>query len=350
VLVTLDYPPAGGGISRLLNALVAGSADAVEWRVLTTTPGNSAEGVRRVRPAHLLLALRDEMQWARAAAGGRIVIGHPFLATPVVAAARLTGLPSSAIVYGRELVARGPHHRALLAGLSRVERVLSISDATAQVVSRLGVRPSHVVVVHPALSGASRRSPRTPRPQGRALRIVLVTRLAEHYKNLDLVHAVLLVLKRTATVERCVVIGDGPLRHSHMRAARDAGLAAVLHYPGRLSDDEMRSVMHDSDIGIFPSRTSSAEGGFEGFGLVIHELAATGLPVLVGDTAAAREAVGSGWSLLLDPEDVGMWAKTLHSLCLDPIRLDRMTTAAEEWAARADPSVAIRQMVAGLRG
>lgn len=350
VLVALDFPPAGGGISRLLHALVTRSADEVEWRVITTTPGDRTEGVRRVNPARLLPALREELHSAHAAAEGRVVIGHPFLATPVLVTAQLARVPSSALVYGRELVAKGIRHRALLAGLRGVDRVLAISDATAEVVSRLGVRSSRLVVVHPALSERTRRIGPRPRLAGRGLRLVLVTRMAEHYKNIDLVHAVLVVLRQTGAVERCVVVGDGPLRSAYQREAQRAGLGDVLVFPGELSDEDMRSIVQESDLGVFPSRTSSAEGGFEGFGLVVHEFAAAGLPVLVGDAAGAREAAGQGWSLLLDSEDVGAWATTLHSLWSEPYRLARMATAADDWAARTDPALAVSKMVAGLRG
>src|SRR5207237_10157416 len=58
VLLTTDYPPRSGGIARLLDELVRGTDDTVDWRVLDVR----AESPRRVaasgrRATRVLLAL-----------------------------------------------------------------------------------------------------------------------------------------------------------------------------------------------------------------------------------------------------------------------------------------------------
>ena len=82
VLLTTDYPPRSGGIARLLDELVRGTDDTVDWRVLDVR----AESPRQV-PASGWRATR----WLLAVpAGDRLVVcGHPYLAAPAVMTARL---------------------------------------------------------------------------------------------------------------------------------------------------------------------------------------------------------------------------------------------------------------------
>jgi glycosyltransferase involved in cell wall biosynthesis len=348
VLVTIDYPPADGGISRLLAALVQHSASHVEWLVISLSPGEETGTVRRVSKIGLAPALRDAVAWSKQRHGARLICGHAYLAFVVLMAARFGRVPCAALVYGLEVLPRRPQQRALLSALRSFDRVLSITEWTSSFLPRLGVAAARTSVVHPALATSALPAARESSAAGRGLRLVLVSRLSERYKNIDILQAMLLVLHESGAVERCVVVGDGPLREGYRREAERAGLGEVLRFPGRLSDDDVRELLHHSDLGVFPSRTSSAEGGFEGFGLVVHEMAAAGLPVLVGDAAGAREAADPAWSLLLDPDDTAAWAAAVHELYTDRERLARLARAAEEWALRANPSVAVHRMVTEL--
>jgi glycosyltransferase involved in cell wall biosynthesis len=348
-LVALDYPLAGGGIARLLKALVEHSADVLEWRVATTSPGPRDPSTRRAATTTELIAgLRKDLRWAQSVPGSRVICGHPYLSLPVLAAARSTGTPASALVYGREVLRQKPHHDLLLTGLRGYERVLSISESTAALLPALSVQASRVRVVHPEFPTPLLPSRRRQRGDGDGLRLAAVSRLSERYKNIDLLIATLLVLRDTGAVEKFTIVGDGRDRVGYEREASRAGLGDIVTFAGSLSDEQALGVLHSSDLGVFPSRSSSAEGGLEGFGLVVQEMAAAGLPVLVGDAAGAREAAHPDWSLLLDPEDVFLWATTLRQLQREPQRLTELQSGAHAWAEKLDPARTVQDMINGL--
>jgi glycosyltransferase involved in cell wall biosynthesis len=69
-------------------------------------------------------------------------------------------------------------------------------------------------------------------------------------------------------------------------------------YLGKLDQDEIVRVMHESDCLVLPSL-------FEGFGLVIPEAMATGIPVIASTRTAAPEIIRQGVDgFVLEPEDV----------------------------------------------
>lgn len=351
VLVTPDYPDTGGGISRLLAAIVANTADSINWRVATTSPGPATDGLRRAGSRQELIAgLRSDIAWARQGSDSRIICGHAYLAGPVLIASRIAGIPTSALVYGREVLPVRAHHRALLAPLAGYSRVVSISEATTARLGGIGVAASAVRTVHPDIATTNLGPEPKPVAPAQGLEIMLLSRLSERYKNVDLVLAALTLLRNTGVVNKCRFVGGGTARVGYEREVARLGLEKTVEFTGGLPDSRVTELFHRSHVGLFPSRDSSAELGFEGFGLVIQEMAAAGLPVLVGDAAGAREAARPGWSRVLDPEDALLWSEVLRELAATGSPLDQMRANARSWATNLDPRIACRETVEALRG
>ena len=100
-------------------------------------------------------------------------------------------------------------------------------------------------------------------------------------------HAFLLDVAEAAaaanTELRCLLIGDGPLRHQFMREVRRKGLESrFVFVPDTL---EIAAYMTSAMDGfIFPSK-------YEGLGLVVVEAQAAGLPCLISDRVPAEAIV-----------------------------------------------------------
>jgi len=350
LLVTPDYPDAGGGIARLLSTIVELSSGTVDWRVATTSPGAPTNAVRRAtNRVDLVRGLRDDVDWVRESEEPRVVCGHAYLSGPVLAAAKLGGVPASALVYGREVLPFHLQHAVILRPLAAYSRVVSISDATTARLGGIGVRSSAIKTVHPDIASVNLPAQPRGRDLDSGLKLVMLSRLSERYKNVDVVLAALQLLRVTDVIDSCVVVGGGDALPGYRREVERIGLQNRVRFAGPLPDADVSDLFHSSDIGIFPSRDSSAELGFEGFGLVVHEMAAAGLPVLVGEAAGAREAARPGWSLTLDPSDPWVWATTLKQLRADPEQLAEMTDAAWLWAAQLDATLAVQRTIEALR-
>jgi glycosyltransferase involved in cell wall biosynthesis len=348
LLLAMDYPPATGGISRLLDAWTV-DTDVMEWRVITTTAGQPSRKVSRtdLRSA-LLVAVREGGGWCRQAEERLVVAGHPYLCGLAVVAASVMGARSGCVVYGRELVARNTKPRLALLPLALVGSVIAISDHSSAVAIRAGARRGRVRVVTPRLRSPWLASSPPRRPPGRGLRLVTLSRLSEGYKNLEMLLRLISVLRPLGVVDRLTIIGGGP-RQSALRAKAVAlGVGDFVDLPGHIADEEMVRLLSDCHVGLFASRDSIAERGFEGYGLVVHELAAAGLPVLVGAVAGALDSASSPWARLLDPDDLWTWVEAVEELyCNEAARLT-MGEAALAWARAADPLESARQFASAL--
>lgn len=343
LLLALDYPPASGGIARLIDAWTV-DTDVMEWRVITTAPGPGSNRVSRASlRSMLLVAARDGGRWCRQADERVVVAGHPYLSGLAVAAAGATRARSGCAAFGRELVPRGAKHRLALAPLAAIGSVVAISDHSAALAVRAGARHSRVSVVRPRLRPPWLASAAPRRPPASGLRLVTLGRLSEGYKNLELLLRLVAVLRPLGVVDRLTIIGDGPRRRSLQERAVALGVGDIVDLAGHLADEEIGRLLGNCDVGLFASRDSVAERGFEGFGLVVHELAAAGLPVLVGAAAGAVDAAVAPWARLLDPNDLWCWVEAIEELYADEAARLAMGEAALDWVLAADPFESARE-------
>lgn len=351
VLLTTDYPPRSGGIARLLGELVRGTEHSVHWRVLDIRDEAARQDTGRVaRRLESSVSMLRGMRWLRAGDDRLVVCGHPYLATVAVMMARMAKASLGSLAYGMELVPRRPAHHAALRALRHSDRVVAISRHTARCVLRLGVPEDRVRVVQPRFrpSWAGRFPPRC-RSEGAGLRVVAVTRLNEGYKNIELLLHLTQVLGPTGVIERMTVVGGGPRLEVIRERARAFGVSDRFELRGHVDDEQLGALVGAAHVGVFPSRDSMAERGFEGFGLAVVELAAAGMPVLVADAAGAVDAAEPEWSVLLDPDDLRAWVRALEALADDEPRRIAMAEAASAWASALDSRATAERLLDALR-
>ena len=82
------------------------------------------------------------------------------------------------------------------------------------------------------------------------------------------------------------VIGDGPQRASLERLASSGRRSAALTFHGRLSDADVEAAYAAADVFVLPTTA------LEGFGLIILEALAHGVPVIGADVGVIPEVLG----------------------------------------------------------
>jgi glycosyltransferase involved in cell wall biosynthesis len=112
---------------------------------------------------------------------------------------------------------------------------------------------------------------------------------------------------------RLLLVGDGPLRPSIARYARQRGVAGQTIFTG-LRDDVPQLLRGAMDAFLLPSR-------HEGLALVLLEAQAAGLPSLVSDRVPAEGVVVDELVQRLPlARPAAQWADALLSLCASPLR------------------------------
>jgi len=183
-----------------------------------------------------------------------------------------------------------------------------------------------------AYSGEKGRSPRRVMPWNRdGVKVVLfVGRLAEKKGVQYLIEAMQWV------DARLVIVGDGPLDGALRRRTKELGLEGKVLFLGAKSHEELPEIYASADVFCAPSVTAS-DRDQEGFGLVILEAMASGLPVVASRSGGITEIVKDGWNgLLAEERDSRGLAVNLNRVFTDEEIYSRLVVNMRDTAAKYD--------------
>lgn len=151
------------------------------------------------------------------------------------------------------------------------------------------------------------------------LAVMCVSRMVDGKRQELLLDACAALAARSAA-PRCVLVGDGPGADRLRRRANDASLAGRVIFTGHR--DDVADLLGAADMFVLPAEQ-------EGFGRVVIEAMAAGLPVVAADAGGPAEIVDDDTSGLLfaagSPESL---AGRIERLCNDPALRRRLGAAA----------------------
>lgn len=251
---------------------------------------------------------------------------------------KAAGLPMLVTLHGYDItIARswwehghgGPRRRlypARLLALAREPgvRFLAVSEHIRRCATAYGI-PSEKVAVHHIGVDTSAFTPGETPICKRPKQVLFVGRLVEKKGAEYLVRAFARV--RDAIEEaRLVIVGDGPLRAS--LEAMAITLNVPVTFTGMLDSHGVKQQMDQARVFCLPSVTA-ANGDAEGFGLVLLEAQANGLPVISSAKGGAYEGIiHDSTGFAFEERDV----ERLAELIADFLRNDALAT---EMAANA---------------
>ena len=353
------YPPAPGGMERVLQLLCEGAAGSVESRVLVAsrswrTTREVLNGVAVTRTATLgsigtvgvcpffPLELRREVRdltvihepnpvalvsdWITAQRGPLVVWFHsevirprwkyrllyrPFLRRALLRADRIVVSSPNLAEYAAEL--QDFRHKCIVIpfgiDVERLRRTKQMDEQTAEIAVRF------------------------PGP-----RILFVGRLVP-YKGLDVLIAAMKQVDATA-----IIVGSGPLREALEARAQASGVADRVRFLGPLPDTEVAAHFHACDVFVLPSVSRA-----ETFGMAQLEAMACGKPVV-----STNLPTGVPWvnqhcqtGLVVPPRDAAALADALNTLLSEPEMRITMGLAARK---RVEEEFSVQRMIdtAGL--
>jgi phosphatidylinositol alpha-1,6-mannosyltransferase len=345
LVVTNDFPPRIGGIESFVAACCRFLDEDVV--VLTSTaPGSQAwdadAGYPIVRlPGPLLptaAVAGAAVDLLRSTGADRVLFGAAAPLALLAPILRRAGAQRVvALSHGHETWwATLPGSRTLLRRIGdEVDVLTTISDYVAERLAAAlspGGRAKLVRLPPPVDVDVFR--PESPEPTSgartavdvdagtEARRVIAVGRMVRR-KGFDTLLRAWELLERTlpaAEVDprELVLVGDGPQRRRLERQARSHRLPGVT-FTGALDPAGVLAELQRADVFALPVRTRLGGLDSEGLGLAVLEAAACGLPVLVGRSGGAPEAVRHGVTgYVVDSDDHDELATRLVDLLADP--------------------------------
>lgn len=238
----------------------------------------------------------------------------------------------------------GIRRRIMLAMLPRFHALRAVGSRMKAEIERRGMHgrvsliPVPVFMVgKPQGSAETGRGPGTPR-------MLFVGRLVPQKNMFQWLDVAKMVADRVRDAEFDVV-GDGPLRRDLEAKARDLGLADRVKFRGWVRNDELPAFYRESSLLLLTSL-------YEGFGRVVLEAYAAGVPVVGTRIAGLEDVVAHGKTgFLHDLGDLAGLADSVVRILSDPALGRRLGEQGRAMAAeRFDPGRLAEEWMAMLAG
>jgi phosphatidylinositol alpha-1,6-mannosyltransferase len=131
---------------------------------------------------------------------------------------------------------------------------------------------------------------------------------------------------------RLLLVGGGPDEPRLRRLAAACEVADAVLFAGRVPAGELPAQHAVSDVFALPCRTHGGGLDVEGLGIAALEAAASGRPVVIGNSGGAPETVRDGQTGHVVPgRELAVLADTVARLLADPDRASAMGAAGRSW-------------------
>lgn len=336
--LSFDFYPQIGGVQTFLYEIGRRLGEQHRVTAVTPVPGPCPPGVplHKLPPTsaagHAGHAL-NYWRTLRRLRPDRVIVGHAH--PQLLLAAALYGR-YAALAHGNDfLAAQRQWHRPLFNHLlHRATPLITITQANADRLQSLrcctvGIR-QRAVVVYPGTDPAIFRPTAGAAPPFPPV-LLTVSRLVSR-KGIDTVIQALPSLRRQFPDLRYHVVGTGPDEARLRTLAQQEGVETAVHFYGRLPQAELPAAYQQAHLFVMPAREETAVASIEGFGIVYLEASASGLPVIVGQSGGAMEAIRPGHTgLAVPPNDPTALAHTLATLLHDHDLRQRLGQNGRHW-------------------
>ena len=294
LFITRKFPPSIGGMQTLSYQLARELSRKADVSLLTW--GRSQVFLPYFLAASFLRAIRI----LRSGRAEHVHLGDGLLAPLGVALRSLTGATVSVTVNGRDIAYDfTPYQLVIPRALSRLDKVVCVSEAIARECIARGVPSEKCVVVpngvYPSEFRVSVGREELTRILGRDVRdrklLITVGRLV---RKKGVAWFVANVLPRLSDDVLYVIVGEGPERSAIEEAARVTGVAERVFLLGAIARDDRRLKVMYGAADAFVMPNVRVRGDMEGFGIVALEAASAGLPVIASRVEGVQDAVIEG--------------------------------------------------------
>jgi phosphatidyl-myo-inositol dimannoside synthase len=348
LLVTLDFPPEIGGIQRYLFDIVRFTFSAEDCVLAGCS-----------RPHHTSCKeVRARIRWVSTPISGfnkkfsciplmlhflklvgsapeshEVSCGNVYAAVVPWIASFFMPVRYAVYTHGTEIVfLRRKSGRAwILKGiLKRASHLYANSSYTASLLQQAGFAGEATIIPPRVVIPVSGCMPKAAGQtvEGRIPQILCVGRLVPRKGFGAAIEA--LALLPPGMEWQCVIVGDGPLGPALEELCVQRKISRRVSFKKALSDEELSAQYDRSSIFVLPgSKEESGGFGVEGFGIVMIEAMAHGVPIIAGRTGAVPEVLEDGaCGILVEAGDAAGISREIQRLLADPLLRRRLAASA----------------------
>lgn len=339
LVISWNFPPRVGGLENLIAGLCCGLKKNHSLVVITSWASGAADRDERVlRPrwpglpgffifamfrGFLVLRRNPEIKW---------ILGGSALVCPLVLVlARLLRRKSIILVHGLDVIYPRRVYQALCVRVLRFcDRIVPNSRYTLSLAEEKGISRERLVVIPPGIDDGPRPSQGAEEVKAefgvtRKKVLLYVGRLARRKGLKEFLQNSFPRIVAEVPEVCFLIVGGNPteslVHHEDVAGELKGQIRAMkmqdrIRLLGWLGDDDLAKVYRASDLLVLPAL--AMKNDVEGFGIVVIEAAAAGLPAVATRVGGIPDAIEDGMSgILVDADAYEDMTRTIVNLLHD---------------------------------
>ena len=221
--------------------------------------------------------------------------------------------------------------------IKNVDKLGYLGAFTKNEISKATSEVNKLVQIAPGID-TNYFQPKKPNPaliaryqlEGRRV-IVCVARLVHRKGQDQLIKALPSILEKFPDTI-LLIVGQGPIEQMLRNSARQLGVTHKVIFTGRVPHSDLADYICLGEVFAMPVRSRFFGFEVEGLGIAYLEASACGLPVVVGNSGGATDAViDQVTGLLVDGTNVNEITDVICRLLADPAKSQAMGQAGRGW-------------------
>lgn len=240
-----------------------------------------------------------------------IIHAHDWLAYPAgIAAKKISGKPLIIHVHSTDFDRSGGKINKNVfeiekEGMEMADHIITVSNLTRNIIiDKYGINPKKITTVYNAVEPVCENSKCKLKKGVKDKIVTFLGRITVQKGPEYFLEAARLVLKKMDGV-RFVMAGSGDMMNDMVKRAAELKIADKVHFTGFLKGDEVKDMLHMSDVLVMPSVS-------EPFGIVPLEAMQSNVPVIISYQSGVSEVVK--YALKVDFWDTYEMADAIYGL------------------------------------
>lgn len=329
LFISRAYPPVVGGIEKLNYEISHALTEFASIKVIANTKGKS------VLPFFLFYSFIKALLIAHRY--DVILLGDGVLGLPGWFLKVLTRKPVVSIIVGLDVTFRNSFYQILWVkfALKRLDSLFACSNETIRQAVDRGIDGEKCVFiplgVRPFVFNMNRSEARIfLKLQPEKKYMLTLGRLVKRKGVAWFIREVIDKLNDNVIY---IVAGDGPDRPEIEKSIKISGLQDRVILLGSVSDEQKRALLQAADVFVQPN--IPIENDMEGFGLVILEAGAAGLPVVASKLEGICDAIKHEENgFLVNPKQPEDYAKIISELLNDDDKRQEISIITKNYVAK----------------
>lgn len=326
LLLTLEYPPFKGGVSRYYENLLSFWGEGITVLSQKLLWPLWPKWLRAVWKTGRIIKKKEiDMLWI----GQILPLGYIGLWFK-----KRKNIPFVVFCHGLDVLTPQTSKwkkRWLVKILREAKLVVVNSEFTKEEIKKMEIREKKVIVIYPCGGEITKYETHNKKREGEKV-ILSVGRLIKRKGFDKIIEIIPKILKRAANV-KYKIIGNGPELENLKLQILKYNLQNEVSILENVSDEELASWYASCDVFTLPCAQIGPD--VEGFGMVFLEAAKFSKPVVVGNSGGAPEAVHNGYGgYVVNPNSGDEIYQALLKLLTDEKFAKRMGEYGKEWVRK----------------